>query len=627
MANKYVIGILVLVLLTASIYILVPDNVRIDVRNTYSTFKVWENDSWILAGQEYTLMFDGTTKMRASSRTVESFVEGNIVKIVRTANFKDNVTVIDTYTFDGNEKDIKLFPISHDINVLNGEGYILVYEVTKLEYFGETIKDILSPQEFGHNMRIEWEGGNYYSRIWGYANRDEGKLTVKYRPDSADFTKQVRLFDPPIEEPDITYTSSTDKICINGTCNLILYSGVRNVYEDGVWKRVEDARSLKDKEGIYFVYLENDSGFDIITNEFNISYVNMTLQFLGNPLDYPECQVTDSLNAKCDFKIDEKWEEINDTTGEIIPKSQLKFQYKWEMKQGVVIKGDKVKYEYNGNPFARAISFGGNSTTIKLQDNVTEVLENILIESDNPDFNAVSQTITKLLGSTSINDETLIKFNISSIPSDVTIENSVLFLYMNTEGIDTGEGYYGDAHHLYNQSWGEASMTWNIALTMDYNSTREDRWIIEGADPTPDAPAWVDWTVTSMLEKSYLDNDANFSIWIRTVYWKGNPGAFDYVQFHSKRYAPPITLHPYLNITYSEAPTDTCSPSSPLTSNQLFNCSDNCTQSTNLNAGEFNITFSDDDGHFNVQANISNFDKIFKYDACEIRIYSTGGFR
>lgn len=196
MANKYLIGILVLVVLSASIYVLLPENVRIDVGKTYSTFKVWENDSWVLAGKEYTLMFDGTKKMRASSRSVEHFVEEEIIEIVRTANFKNNVTVIDTYTFDGNVTDIKLFPISHDINVLNGEGYILVYEVTKLDYSGETIRDILSPQEFGHNMRIEWEEGNYYSRIWGYANRDEGKLTVKYRPDSVDFTKQVRLFDP-----------------------------------------------------------------------------------------------------------------------------------------------------------------------------------------------------------------------------------------------------------------------------------------------------------------------------------------------------------------------------------------------------------------------------------------------
>ncbi len=199
MAKKYYIGILVLVILTASIYVLLPNNVRIDVGKTYSTFKVWENDSWVLAGQEYTLMFDGTKKMRASSRVVNYTIDGNVTKIYRYAYFKNNVTIIDTYTFDGNEKDIELFPISHDINVLNGEGYLLVYEVTKLDYSGETINGILSPQEFGHNMRIEWEEGNYYSRIWKYSNRDEGKLTIKYRPDSANFTKQVRLFDPLVD--------------------------------------------------------------------------------------------------------------------------------------------------------------------------------------------------------------------------------------------------------------------------------------------------------------------------------------------------------------------------------------------------------------------------------------------
>ncbi len=263
MVKKYAIGILVLVLLTASIYILYPDNVRIDVGKTYSTFKVWESDSWVLAGQEYSLMFDGTKKMRASSRTIESFVNENIVTIIRTANFKNNVTVIDTYTFDGNEKDVKLFPISHDINVLNGVGYILVYEVTKLDYSGETIKDILSPQEFGHNMRIEWEDGNYYSRIWGYANRDEGKLTIKYRLDSADFTKQVKLFDP----PKVIRTLQTDTTCVNGKCTAIGYLNQVNIEYNGEFIPVEDYLEVE--------FADNKLKFKTLDNkecEFELEY-------------------------------------------------------------------------------------------------------------------------------------------------------------------------------------------------------------------------------------------------------------------------------------------------------------------------------------------------------------------
>ncbi len=214
--TKQIIGALILVILTASIYILMPDNVRIDVKKTYSTFKVWENGTWIVAGQEYTLLYDGTTKMRASSRSVNYSVEGNKTTIVRNSRFKDNIIAMDTYVFDGSNEDVGLFPISHTINVQNGEGKILVYEVTKLLYMGETKKDLTSPQKFGHKMEIEWEDGNYYSRIWKYSNRDEGKLTIKYRPDSNNFTKKVRLFDPspsiefvPPTPPNATTTSNT----------------------------------------------------------------------------------------------------------------------------------------------------------------------------------------------------------------------------------------------------------------------------------------------------------------------------------------------------------------------------------------------------------------------------------
>lgn len=41
------------------------------------------------------------------------------------------------------------------------------------------------------------------------------------------------------------------------TYTKILYSGIRNVFEDGIWKRAEDARSLKGK-GFEVVYLEKD---------------------------------------------------------------------------------------------------------------------------------------------------------------------------------------------------------------------------------------------------------------------------------------------------------------------------------------------------------------------------------
>ncbi len=251
----YILGVLIFVILTSSVYFMLPDSVRIDVGMTYSTFNVWENDKWVLAGQEYTLLFDGTKKMRASSRTVEEFIDGNIATIVRTANFKNNVTAIDTYVFDANEANVEMFPISHDINVLNGEGYILVYEVTKLQYFGETIKGIQSPQSFGHKMKVEWEEGNYYSRIYKYFYRDEGKLTVKYRPDSANFTKKVRLFDPPsnitvtLNDPEDNNFSAVDNVYFNCSADISGDTFLENLSlwtnATGVWNMSRLTENIK----------------------------------------------------------------------------------------------------------------------------------------------------------------------------------------------------------------------------------------------------------------------------------------------------------------------------------------------------------------------------------------------
>ena len=197
MVKKYLIGFMILVVLTASVYILIPDKVRIDVENTKTTIKVFENNSWVLAGTERTILYDGTKKMRASSRNVNYSIEDNFTTIQRTSYFKDGIIAIDIYEFDGSTKDVELYPISHQIRILGGQGKIFLYEVNDLYYEGETIKGIESPALFGHNIKIEWDLGNYYSKIFKYSKKDIGKLSVRYRIDSDDFMTYARLFDPP----------------------------------------------------------------------------------------------------------------------------------------------------------------------------------------------------------------------------------------------------------------------------------------------------------------------------------------------------------------------------------------------------------------------------------------------
>jgi len=537
MVNKTAIGILVLVILTASIYILVPESVRIDVGKTYSTFKVWENESWVLAGQEYTLMFDGTKKMRASSRTVEQFVDGEIVTIIRTANFKNNVTVIDTYTFDGDEKDIELFPISHEINVLNGQGYILVYEVTKLDYSGETIKDILSPQEFGHNMKIEWEDGNYYSRIWGYANKDEGKLTIKYRPDSKNFTKQVRLFDPP---KDIEYTKTTDKTCDeNGKCNLVLYSGIRNVYEDDIWKRVEDARSLKNK-GFDVVYLGDDGTHKINVIDFNYSFIEFDLSFNPENLGEYEYEVEDG-KMKTKFKIIEVL--FNETTGE---------DYEYEIEEEIEIEEEGLNYKYEGNPFGKEFHFGEDSTNIILTEEDSENLEDAYYDDDDArDGTEDLLTLSADIPWIKFRDLDIGNFNLLSVDD---AEICVFMAYGNAIDYDI----YG-VNTTYGNTWSESTLdSANTRVSIFSNMTN----FLLSSSTSGSWECDSDSLLNTFIYAQYL-NGENMTF----AYNKTSVETFNAIRSKENAYA---YLRPYLNITYSIDPTDSVlNITSPLTSNPV----------------------------------------------------------
>ena len=111
--KKYIVGFLVLVVLTASVYVLLPDKVRIDVEKTKTIFKVYENGSWVVGGVEYVNLFDGTKKMRAWDRNITYDINGNITSIYRDAYYKENISTHEIYIFDGSSEDVELYPISH----------------------------------------------------------------------------------------------------------------------------------------------------------------------------------------------------------------------------------------------------------------------------------------------------------------------------------------------------------------------------------------------------------------------------------------------------------------------------------------------------------------------------------
>lgn len=203
---------LVLVILTASFYILMPGKVKIDFQETRTKYSVWENDGWVLAATEYINLFDGSAKMRANDRSISQHVEGNFLYLDRFAYYKDNIIVKDRLVFNAYNYDVTSFPIDHIIICLNCEGKILQFEYRDILYLGDT-QVISSPFSFGHHMKLEWQDGSYYSKVFQNKVASD-KIRIRYRPKEDVEEYHVRLFDPPdtvtMTAPDDLYNNDTD---------------------------------------------------------------------------------------------------------------------------------------------------------------------------------------------------------------------------------------------------------------------------------------------------------------------------------------------------------------------------------------------------------------------------------
>lgn len=327
----------------------------------------------------------------------------------------------------------------------------------------------------------------------------------------------------------------------------------------------------------------------------------------------------------------------------------------------------------DGNYATILTTGGGEETTMILLDTAdTEILEDTRVDPDFPDTNYGSDDNlqTSADASNPAYYHSFIKFNNMSDPISTgdTINTAILSIYIQFESCSATCNL--DVQHLYNNyTFDEAVVTYNLRPTADseYNST------VENSADANIGTGRVNISVAQAVQRVVDAGESNVSFRLSV----NNPSAFSYFEMTSKEGAtatnrprlfinytsdaetqefehngtswvvnvttPDIvngTYDLFLNAThdgttYNDTQTssviygtvpDTCSPSSPLSSNYEFTCSDNCTQSTNLDAGGFNITFSNDNGHFIVQSNITNFDKIIRYPICEIRIYSDGGF-
>jgi len=198
MGKKTIIlsSLLVLVILTSSLYFIFDKDFKVDIQNTRTKYYVDLNGSWELSATEYVHLYDGTTKMRAKSRNLIWYNDSDFAYAVRTSIWKDNIKTIQTYKFKIDESNIENVPIGNNFTCINCDSKIVHYEIRDILYDGET-KNIESPFSFGNNMNIEWQEDNDFSWAKVYQQKvASDKIVIRYKPDSNYEEYSVRLFDP-----------------------------------------------------------------------------------------------------------------------------------------------------------------------------------------------------------------------------------------------------------------------------------------------------------------------------------------------------------------------------------------------------------------------------------------------
>jgi len=217
---KTVLGLfLIVVILSSSIYFLMPDTVRIDIEKTRTKYSVYEDNSFILAATEYVNLFDGTKKMRAKSRELTFWNDSSMAYVQRRSEWKEGIVTIQTYTFDKDADEVQDFPKENKFECINCMGKIVHYEVRDILYNGDT-KVIDSPFEFGHNMKMEWQDGAYYSKVFQQKVASD-KIIVKYKPSDDFETYYVRLYDPEVTQFNVSL--SQENLTFTGDQNFTRY--------------------------------------------------------------------------------------------------------------------------------------------------------------------------------------------------------------------------------------------------------------------------------------------------------------------------------------------------------------------------------------------------------------------
>ena len=336
----------------------------------------------------------------------------------------------------------------------------------------------------------------------------------------------------PLVSAATTYTPTTDKVCNELVCTQILYSGIRNVYEDDTWKRVENARSLKDK-GFNVVYLEEDKDYPLEVIDFNSTSISLDLKHWS------------LFNDPVDLKIWKPNEEsiisnFKGTYEKILDKDEVFNIFDFGSK--AVVYNIKI---------GDIIEFGPNSTIILLQEADTENLDDSHVSKSSPNTNYGSNDGIEILSSGALNNRLYIKFNISVLNPTHKVVIANLSLY-TSDSLDIDLSVY----RVNYTSWDESSITWNNQpCGVNFDISKNCSFAASDTINVPDYPPtiWITFNVTNLVFDAVSDNSDNISFAIKNVSSAGS------VVLLSKEHAT-AALRPKLTITYAQLYINITSP-------------------------------------------------------------------
>ena len=370
--------------------------------------------------------------------------------------------------------------------------------------------------------------------------------------------------------------------CTDKTCTLTSYNGLRNVYEDNIWKPLEQAKSLKLVSDVT-CNIESDSIHLISCIDYN--FTSITIQVSVNACKNTSCN---SIPIKVFRNTLQNDTELIVSTEVVSLRQDLNFKDRFDIQTLTI----PMKY-------GDTLHFGKTSSTLTLDVADEEVVEDSSIHEGSPTTAWGGLTLLWLSNITADNRYGLLRFNKSALPGGVTIENAVLSIYINTNRLDSaGEGWNISSHHIYDSyDWHESTVTWNTGPTpSDYNTTKTDDLYFYGGAGNP--MFRQHWDVTDSVQAEASDN-ISFYLLAHDVF--GSP-ASDWLIVDSKESATPSN-RPYLNITYSidtsvsstlNSPSDASSDSD---GDFIFNCSAVSTASNITNI----TLYTDISGSWNVQ--------------------------